>query len=66
MKLKIVFKYKFEEHMKKQFGSFTNPQVFYGVQYIWKKDIYAPRFQTQLVGVWTIFPDFTVRRTDNG
>lgn len=31
MKLTIIFKEKFEEHMKKQFGHFTNPQV-YGVK----------------------------------
>lgn len=29
MKLTIIFKDEFEEHMKKQFGSFTNPQVYY-------------------------------------
>lgn len=28
MKLTIIFKDEFEEHMKKQFGSFTNPQVY--------------------------------------
>lgn len=28
MKLTIVFKDEFEEHMKKQFGHFTNPQVY--------------------------------------
>lgn len=27
MKLTIIFKDEFEERMKKQFGSFTNPQV---------------------------------------
>lgn len=27
MKLTIVFKDEFEEYMKEQFGSFTNPQV---------------------------------------
>ena len=31
MKLTIIFKDEFEEHMKKQFGHFTNPQV-YGVK----------------------------------
>ena len=31
MKLTIIFKEEFEEHMKKQFGHFTNPQV-YGVK----------------------------------
>ena len=31
MKLTIIFKEKIEEHMKKQFGHFTNPQV-YGVK----------------------------------
>ena len=40
MKLKIVFKYKFEEQMKKQFGSFTNPQVFYGVQFVYMEEGY--------------------------
>lgn len=29
MKLTIIFKDEFEEYMKKQFGSFTNPQVYY-------------------------------------
>lgn len=28
LKLTIVFKDEFEAHMKKQFGSFTNPQVY--------------------------------------
>lgn len=28
MKLTIIFKDEFEEHMKKQFGFFTNPQVY--------------------------------------
>ena len=28
MKLTIIFKDEFEEYMKKQFGSFTNPQVY--------------------------------------
>lgn len=28
MKLTIIFKDEFEEHMKKQFGSFTNPLVY--------------------------------------
>lgn len=27
MKLTIIFKDEFEEHMKKQFGHFTNPQT---------------------------------------
>ena len=31
MKLTIIFKDEFEAHMKEQFGSFTNPQV-YGVK----------------------------------
>lgn len=31
MRLTIIFKDEFEEHMKKQFGAFTNPQV-YGVK----------------------------------
>lgn len=29
MKLTIIFKDEFEEYMKKQFGSFTNPQVYH-------------------------------------
>lgn len=29
MKLTIIFKDKFEEYMKKQFGPFTNPQVYH-------------------------------------
>lgn len=29
MKPTIIFKDEFEEHMKKQFGSFTNPQVYH-------------------------------------
>lgn len=29
MKLTIIFKDEFEEHMKKQFGSFTNPLVYH-------------------------------------
>lgn len=33
MKLTIIFKDEFEEDMKKQFGAFTNPQV-YGVKSI--------------------------------
>jgi hypothetical protein len=33
MRLTIIFKDEFEEHMKKQFGAFTNPQV-YGVKSI--------------------------------
>lgn len=40
MKLKIVFKYNFEKQMKKQFGSFTNPQVFYGVQFVYMEEGY--------------------------
>ena len=28
MKLTIILKEEFEEHMKKQFGSFANPQVY--------------------------------------
>lgn len=39
MKLTIVFKHKFEEHMKKQFGSFTNPQV-YGVKFVYMEGGY--------------------------
>lgn len=40
MKLKIVFKYKFEEQMKKKFGSFENTQVFYGVQFVYMEEGY--------------------------
>ena len=29
MKLTIIFKDEFEEYMKKQFGSFTNPHVYH-------------------------------------
>ena len=29
MKLTIIFKDEFEEHMKRQFGTFTNPQVYH-------------------------------------
>lgn len=63
MRLTIVFKDEFEEHMKKQFGSFTNPQV-YGVKSVHMEGvrIYTPRFQTRSGGVWMTFPDFTVRR----
>lgn len=32
MKLTIIFKDEFEEHMKKQFGHFTNLQQVYGVR----------------------------------
>ena len=32
MRLTIIFKDEFEEHMKKQFGVFTNPRKVYGVQ----------------------------------
>lgn len=39
MKLTIIFKDEFEEHMKKQFRSFTNPQVYY-VKSIRIKDRY--------------------------
>lgn len=35
MELKIVFKYKFEKRMKKKFGSFENPQVFHGVEFVY-------------------------------
>lgn len=35
MKLKIVFKYKFEKRMKKKLGSFENPQVFHGVEFVY-------------------------------
>lgn len=34
MKLIIIFKDEFEAHMKKQFGSFTNPRQVYGVKSI--------------------------------
>lgn len=40
MKLKIVFKYKFEEQMKKQFGAFTNPQVFHGIECVYMEEGY--------------------------
>ena len=39
MKLTIIFKEEFEEHMKKQFGHFTNPQV-YGVKSVHMEDGY--------------------------
>lgn len=39
MKLTIIFKDDFEERMKKQFGSFTNPQV-YGVKSVHIEDGY--------------------------
>ena len=39
MKLTIIFKDDFEEHMKKQFGSFTNPQV-YGVKSVHMEGAY--------------------------
>ena len=29
MRLTIVFKDEFEEHMKRQFGTFTNPHVYH-------------------------------------
>lgn len=29
MRLTIIFKDEFEEHMKRQFGAFTNPQVYH-------------------------------------
>ena len=32
MKLTIIFKEEIEEHMKKQFGPFTNPRQVYGVK----------------------------------
>ena len=35
MKLKIVFKYKFEKRMKKKLGSFENPQVVHGVEFVY-------------------------------
>lgn len=39
MKLTIIFKDEFEEYMKKQFGHFTNPQV-YGVKSVHIEDGY--------------------------
>ena len=39
MKLTIIFNDEFEERMKKQFGSFTNPQV-YGVKSVHMEDGY--------------------------
>lgn len=39
MKLTIIFKDEFEECMKKQFGAFTNPQV-YGVKSVHMEDGY--------------------------
>ena len=66
MKLTIIFKDEFEAHMKEQFGSFTNPQV-YGVKSVHMEGgIYAPQFGTRSGGVWMTFPNFTVRRADNG
>ena len=32
MKLTIIFKEEIEEHMKEQFGHFTNPRQIYGVK----------------------------------
>ena len=40
MKLTIIFKDEFEEHMKKQFGAFTNPRQVYGVQSVHMEDGY--------------------------
>lgn len=66
MKLTIIFKDEFEEHMKKQFGHFTNPQV-YGVKSVHMEGGYlCSQFGTRSDGVWMIFPDLTVRRADNG
>ena len=39
MRLTIIFKDEFEEHMKKHFGAFTNPQV-YGVKSIHMEEGY--------------------------
>lgn len=39
MKLTIIFKDEFEAHMKEQFGSFTNPQV-YGVKSVHMEGAY--------------------------
>lgn len=39
MRLTIIFKDEFEEYMKKQFGSFTNPQV-YGVKSVHMEGAY--------------------------
>lgn len=40
MKLTIIFKDEFEAHMKKQFGSFTNPQQVYGVKSVHMEGAY--------------------------
>jgi len=68
MKLTIIFKDEVEEHMKKQFGHFTNPRQVYSVKSVHMEGggIYTPLFRTRFAGVWMIFPDFTVRRADNG
>ncbi len=68
MKLTIIFKDEFEEHMKKQFGSFTNPQVYY-IKSIRIKDrcLYSTISSTMC---WSMddIAEFTVseRRADNG
>ena len=67
MRLTIIFKDEFEEHMKKHFGHFTNPRQVYGVQSVHMEGgTYTPLFRTRFAGVWMTFPDFTVRRADNG
>jgi hypothetical protein len=68
MKLTIIFKDEFEEHMKKQFESFTNPQVYY-IKSIRIKGryLYATISSTMC---WSMddIAEFTVseRRADNG
>lgn len=66
MKLTIIFKEEIEEHMKKQFGHFTNPKQVYGVKSVHMEGgTYTPLFRTRFAGAWMTFPDFTVRRSDN-
>lgn len=68
MKLTIIFKDEFEEHMKKQFGSFTNPQVYY-IKSIRIKERYLYSTISNTV-CWSMddIAEFTVseRRADNG
>ena len=40
MKLTIIFKEEIEEHMKKQFGHFTNPRQGYGVRSVYMEGGY--------------------------
>ena len=67
MKLTIIFKDEFEEHMKKQFGHFTNPQQVYGcaVRTHGRGVSILHYFGHRFAGVWMTFPDFTVRRAEN-